>query len=134
MRRLIAALPLAALAIAPAAGARNGPATELERMSWDESCAEIRDHLRAALDANAEIAPDARAEIRDQLGRADVDADRPACLAPLKEAYDLLVAAYERTPASANILGGATDAPATPTVVTPEAVEGQRTGERLGGR
>ncbi|MFP4126578.1 MAG: hypothetical protein ACLFU0_08025 [Alphaproteobacteria bacterium] len=132
MRRLIAALPLAALAVAAAATADDGPATQLERMSWDESCAEIRAHLRAALDANAEIAPDARADIRDPLRRADIDADRAACLPPLKEAYDLLVAAYERTSGSANILGGATDAPATPTEATPETVEGQRTGERLG--
>jgi hypothetical protein len=133
MRRLIAALPFTVLALAPAATAQNGPATELERMSWDESCAEIRDHLSGALEANAAIRPDARAEIRAQLRRADVDAERAACLAPLKEAYDLLVAAYERTPASPNILGGATDAPDTPTQVTPETIEGERTGERIGG-
>ncbi len=132
MHRPIAALLLTVLALAPAATAQNGPATELERMSWDDSCAEIRAHLSEALEANAAIAPDARAEIEAQLRSADVDAERATCLAPLKEAYDLLVAAYERTPGSANILGGATDAPGTPTQVTPETVEGPRTGERIG--
>jgi len=129
---IAAAAVFATLALA-GAGAQDGPATELERMSWDDSCAAIRDHLTRALEANAEIPAVTRAEIEAQLARADPAAEREACLAPLKEAYDRLVAAYEETSASANILGGATAAPQEPSKVQPETVEGKRTGERIGG-
>jgi hypothetical protein len=121
------------LAATPTALAGDGPATELSRMSWDEPCAAIRDHLATALDANAAIPADTRTAIEAKLAEADVDAEREACLAPLKDAYDRLVAAYERTPASANVLGGATAAPEEPSKVDPETIEGPRTGERIGG-
>ena len=133
MRRWTAAAFLAGLVIAPqAARTADGPATELERMSWAEPCGEIRAHLSQALEANAAIGPDARADIRAALERADPDAERATCLAAAKEAYDRLVAAYERTPASANVLGGATDAPGTPTAIEPETFEGKRAGEPIG--
>lgn len=135
MTRLVAVAALALAALAPTGaghGAPNGPATELERMSWDEPCAAIRAHLATALEANAAIPADSRTAIAALLARADPEAERAACLTPLKEAYDRLVAAYERTPASANILGGASAAPADPTAVEPETIEGKRTGERLG--
>jgi hypothetical protein len=115
------------------ARAQEGPATELDRMSWDEPCAQIREHLATALAANPEIPAESRAAIEAKLAAADPQAERAACLAPLKEAYDRLVAAYDRTPASANILGGATAAPEDPAKVDPETIEGPRTGERIGG-
>ncbi len=135
MRRLTATCValLGVLAYGGAAFAQDGPATELDRMSWDEPCVEIRDHLATALDANAEIPADTRAAIEAKLAEADPQAEREACLAPLKDAYDRLVAAYERTPASANILGGATAAPEEPSEVDPDTIEGPRTGERIGG-
>jgi hypothetical protein len=132
-RLTIAAAAVFAMLALAGAVAQDGPATELERMSWDEPCAAIRDHLTRALEANAEIPAATRAEIEAQLARADPGAEREACLAPLKAAYDRLVAAYEETSASANILGGASDAPHEPTRVRPETIEGKRTGERIGG-
>ncbi|NBB69650.1 MAG: hypothetical protein GVY33_04895 [Alphaproteobacteria bacterium] len=132
-RLTIAAAAVFAMLALGGAVAQDGPATELDRMSWDEPCAAIRDHLTRALEANAEIPAATRAEIDAQLARSDPGAERAACLAPLKAAYDRLVAAYEATSASANILGGATDAPQRPSKVHPESVEGKRTGERIGG-
>jgi len=126
--------PLLLAVAATGAVAQEPPAVSLDRMSWDASCAEIRGHLATALERNAEIARDARRGIRDRLdAAAEVEGDRAACLAPLKDAYDRLVAAYGRTGSSVNILGGATDAPDEPAAVEPETLEGPRTGDRIGG-
>jgi len=113
-------------------GLRAQPATELDRLSWDEPCEEIQAHLETALDRNDDISADRRQAIADRLNAADPSAERAACLEPLKDAYDRLVAAYGATGSSANILGGASSAPSDPAAVTPERVEGPRTGERVG--
>ena len=128
----IIALIFAAGLVLPAA-AQDRPAASLERMSWDESCAAIHDHLQTALDRNEEIAGDARTSIQRRLDAGIAEAgDRTACLEELKEAYDQLALAYDRTAESANVLGGATAAPADPTKVDPATIEGPRTGERIG--
>lgn len=128
----IPALILAAALALPAA-AQERPAASLERMSWDESCAAIHDHLQTALDRNDEIAADARQSIQVRLdaGIAE-EGDRTACLEELKEAYDQLAMAYGRTAPSANVLGGATAAPEEPAKADPETIEGPLTGERIG--
>jgi hypothetical protein len=124
---------IAACALMTSAHAQERPAASLERMSWNESCTAIHAHLQTALQANEAIAADVRTTIAERLAAGLAQAgDRSACLGELKEAYDQLAAAYGRTAPSANVLGGATTAPADPAAAVPERVEGQRTGERIG--
>jgi hypothetical protein len=126
-------LSMTLITAATTAGAQENPAASLERMSWDAPCAEIREHLATALDRNDAIAADARQGVQTHLDQAaEAGGDRAACLEPLKQAYDELVAAYENTPASPNILGGATTAPGDPAAVEPESLEGPLTGRRVG--